>query len=267
MSGNSEGPVLSLANVKGLLEKLKSAQTDFDATTALLAKADESEWSELLPFPLYWSLLYELNYSEHLTLLLCCLGIADDLRELQKGPGGKRATLDLLSDLDSMDISTFKFPDGFDRSDLFVCLASIMFSLTSWGVYGRTLSGLVLDVRKGKKASFFKAVRVDKSALTCPTMAHFLSRAVLSEKPNFFAKLSNVIRTGRKRPRSDFEPLRFALSALKEDGQLEAMSGNERYEVFCEKLKVYTAERKEDPAEGLRMFISRWRKEIDIYRT
>lgn len=256
---------LSRSRLDKLINQYKYIQRESDELSNDLRHLSEEKWGQLFPQPAYWSLFYELSYLDHLTMFLYCIGILPTFKTALKAEDPIEATLKIFDDIDEKSIDEHTLPDGIPMSLFFVCFYSMLKTLKSWVVYGQTLSKLTEHVREGSYKALYKAVQIDPAYIGCPSAMHLMSRAILERKRGFPKKLGEAMRSNRGYYREEFEPLRFILTALAETGDLVNMTHNERYELFCEELKLYKTDDKDDPYGSLKQFIFRWKQTAEVY--
>jgi len=130
-------------------------------------------------------------------------------------------------------------------------------------LYGFPLNTLVAMASYGHDKSLFKAVRIDRSIVSCPAIAGRLAHAEMFGDTNFFKKLRNALNGKPKKPKDEYGPLRFILFQLSEDGTLDRLSIEERYNLLCVDLRLYSDDTKsKDPALSLDKYISRWKESL-----
>lgn len=115
------------------------------------------------------------------------------------------------------------------------------------------------DVRSGDDNAFFKAVRIDRSILTCPTFAARLARAEFRHESGFFKKLRYALKGKIEKQDARYHYLRFFLALLDELGVLDKLSMEDRYKLLAEDFRLYDRTGK-DPARSLDRFIARWKE-------
>ena len=140
-------------------------------------------------------------------------------------------------------------------------LYSLMRTIECLSVYGRSLNALIIDVVNGSDDALFKILRIDRSALSHPTIADRLARAELEQDEQFFKTLSSALSGKTAKQNPEYRDLRYMLAVLVDIGLLDQLSIDQRYQLLCVDLGLYPHEGK-DPAGSLDKFILRWRKEF-----
>jgi len=251
---------LSLSQLKQLHEmllQLQELRKGFEAA----AKLDEKGFIADLPLGFRWAEIYSYPFLDHLKRFLCFSG-ADVVIEQAKQQGDPQQFI-----LDELP----KFQEKIRESDktsltgeqnLFGIAFSLFKSLDAMLLYGKSLSRLLLETVQGDFDSLLKAVSVDHTIVGNSVVTSLLTFAEMEDDKKFFIQLSNAMSKRPRKPKSEYGALRYLLATLDEIGELEKLSHEERYELFCVNLKVYDPEgNKDDPAEGLKKFIQRWKKD------
>lgn len=248
---------LSLDELKGLLDPLINPQRDGLDLTKKHPALPVARLDKVFGPPYVWAPFYELPFLTHLAVTLCSGGLGKKLKQWAKRRNPQRAVLDWMNQSASESLDprlNVQNPKLF-----YLATCSLGKSLQALMVYNRSLSGLTEDVRNGDDSAFFKAVRVDRSALACPTFAERLTRAEIQHESGFFKKLRHALTGKLEKQDARFHYLRFTLALLEELGQLDRLNMEDRYTLLAEGLRLYPRTGK-DPVRSLDQFIARWRK-------
>lgn len=108
---------------------------------------------------------------------------------------------------------------GSDRGTIALYIAvlvSFQRSVMSIMLYQRSMSKLVEETREGDDEALFKAVRVDRSAMACPTITARISRAELMGEKRFFERLRSALKGPSKKHWEAYSDLRYSLVVLRE---------------------------------------------------
>lgn len=246
---------LTRQHVEKPVARPRGAEEGHRTVSKVIGALSSSELQELLPAGAYWADVYELTALEHLTLTLWALGLAFPLQEASKVTDAVGMLLELTENLEPDEES---FPYGVGLSSVFCLWHSLCLSGVAYTIYGRSLSKLVEDVRSGNDSALFKAVRVDRTIVGCPTVARRIALASFDSKPHFFRKLRGALKRGGGSYKDEYAGLRVIPEALGEAGELDSPAGDGRYRRFCEELKAYPVEGL-NSGERLRKFVRRWR--------
>ncbi len=221
-------------------------------------RAQPDKLIQKLTSPFFWSKIYEYTILEHVTMIVHVLGLSDLVKHIAIQEDPQQAVIDDI--FAGNDIEWNGGTGGqFKEMHVIVILFSITKSLDSLVVHSKFLNELVTDVRNGNDGALFKAVQIDHSILSCPTIADRVALAELMGDEEFFNKLSNAIHKRPKKPKEEYTELRLALYLLEEANSLDNLSTDTAYSLFSEDLGLYPTDT-EDPARSLWQFISRWKK-------
>ena len=91
---------------------------------------------------------------------------------------------------------------------------------------------------KGNHGSLFKAVRMDRAVIGCPTAMRHIAKAQVRSNKTLFRHLRAALAGPSKKPMIALEPMRYALLMLREMG-LDNLSDKELEYLMVELLKVY----------------------------
>lgn len=218
-------------------------------------------WNEINP-PYFWSGTYERPLVEVLAVLAEVGGpqlmseITKDRREL---------LVALLTESDespeiAWDIGNDK---EYELRHFIGALYAMLISIESLGVYGKSIYALLQEVKAGVDKSLFDIVRLDRSAISAPTIADRITRAELEQDERFFKGLVNALSGKPHRRNLEHKELRFLLALLNDLKLLDILSIDEIRELVCNQLELYPYT-PDDVAEGFDKFLRRWKRE---YRT
>jgi hypothetical protein len=129
--------------------------------------------------------------------------------------------------------------EAFDDSDVVALVYSLGRSMQSMVTYGRSLSSLLQDVRdSNSQDSLFKAIRMDRAVLGCPTAMKFIAKAQMRDNKAFFKKLRSALAGPGNKQHAGLDQLRYAMLILREIG-IKDISEAELEDLMVEKLGVY----------------------------
>jgi hypothetical protein len=213
-----------------------------------------SELQKLLPLASPWSDFYEMTYLEHLALTLWGGGLLASINMPGKAFGSIGA---LLNNAQAPEPTPETFAPRVGVTSLFCLWHSLRISAIAYRTYGKTLSKLFEEVRGGNDSALFKAIRIDRSIVSSPTVAKRIAIASFDLRPHFFKKLRRALKSREANRKEEYESHRLIVRALTEVGDLDKLFGSERYRLFCDELNVY-ATRGFTTDEGLHRFIQKW---------
>jgi len=227
-----------------------------------------------------WSYLYELPVSCTEILLFAALGLFPAIKKaIDEGVNINQAIIDLVAQvqqapdqfvenvfqldaepqtLEELKTIRLGFNSLFSLTDIFALQNAMLSQVAAMRKYGKSMSQLVADVHKGVEESFFLALHVDPTVLSCTPFTRRMSLAQLKGDREFFRLTGNALKIKWKKPKVDHEALRVILNACDEVGWLENLSQNEADKIFIKELQVYSDDG-EDPARSLQKFIYRFK--------
>src|SRR3989338_3362650 len=185
---------LSLEDIKdfsSLLEPLKNEQ----AEALALGQDNFSTVGQYLSPDFSWALYYELPLQQFLILVMAIAGCLEEVeRAHQRGENLLRFMLNK-----SFNHLQGKEPqwDGghkgqFDKEDVIAMAYAMRGFLGSLQFYGRYINHMVADVREGKDPDdkmFFDVLRLDPTAIGCPSFTARLSMAHMQGDMGFMNEL------------------------------------------------------------------------------
>jgi hypothetical protein len=108
-------------------------------------------------------------------------------------------------------------------------------------LYHRTICDLVKSVRdKGDEADddFFKAVKIDRTVMTCKTFAKRIAKAELLSDKKFFAHLHKSLKGIPNKQWEAYNDLRYGFAILRDCG-FDKLSDAQLEDLFVNKLGLY----------------------------
>jgi hypothetical protein len=202
-----------------------------------------------------YCLAYEMPLLTHLSLVIVGLNRQEELHEWALSPDPQQAVLDTLrADADDDKPHNELFEEA---SVLALCYA-LSRTIQSMARYGRSISGLLQDVReRHDQEALFKAIRADRAVLGCPTAMRLISRAQMRNNKAFFARLRSALTGPSKKEWPQFDVLRYTFILLRETGVVLTQAQVE--ELMVDTLNLYKPG-KGDPRKNLWAQYTRFRK-------
>lgn len=195
-----------------------------------LAKSKADKLKELLGEGCSWAGVYELGFIEQMAFLFVLLGMHAPLFEAGKEADPQQAVLDWMVDGSKLDQWYEANEDKINKQHLMWLAVTLQRNILSIMLFHQSLGALVAEVRQGGDEAFFKAVRVDRSILSCPTFADRLARAELINDKPFFVHLRSALKGPSKKHMEALYDLRYAIVLLRDmgfdkytDAQIEAL--------------------------------------------
>ena len=204
--------------------------------------------------PGFW---YELTFLEHVNVYSAVAGLTDHLNKQVKTGllfTGKEELLDV-------DTPTWidEDSDELRRSVFFSALYALIKSMQAIKRVSQPLNELIAEGANGNRDSLKLAIKLDPAAVGSPSVSSMIVYHELKGKNDFRKDLYNALKNPRKYTQQNHPFLRFVLRMMYEDGLLQTLSEEDRYDFFCVELNLYPIEGK-DPAGGLNRWIRRWQE-------
>jgi hypothetical protein len=205
----------------------------------------------------HWSWVYELSMLELLALMVWVIDRQDELVAAAKSDDPQEAILLLAEDEEEPSIEPDSIPAWRKvlGVELFVACALCFQSYRSYSV---SLCELVEKVRNGNLEALCKAIRIDPSTLSAPSVSQFVSEAVFHGRTRVLKQIKGAYATPRKKL-AMYTDLRFVEVLLHEAEAFEHAPSERIYDVVVNRLGLYD-HRSEDPRKGLEALFKRWRE-------
>jgi hypothetical protein len=222
---------------KQLTRDLPEIRGQMQELPDLIRSVPVEKVKDILGKDFYWATVYELPYHEQLALLFFALGKVKELMEIVNSPDPQQAAYDWSHREDD---DEWNGGEGglFEKKHVIGLTVALQRNMLSVMLFHRTLDKFVEEVREGNDDSFFNAVRVDRSIVTCPTFADRIARAELSNDKLFFIRLRSSLKGPSKKHWEMYKDLRYALHVLKELG-FDKMTDAQLEDLLVHKLKLY----------------------------
>lgn len=251
-------------HLRRLREAAPQVRDEARATLDDLAALPLHKLREKLGTDFAWAPFYELSAGQVMVLFLASVGALSVIEVAARDhPQPLHAAIDALEgfDPDTSIEGGWKGGDGgiFQMRDVFALGIVVAKQMEALETFGKYVTELVDDVRRGIEESFFKAARIDRTVLGTEPFVVYMSLQQLKENTAFFKALGNALKGGWKKTMAHHADLRVVLQGALEGGLLERLSTlGESERVFIQELRVYT-DQGEDPTRGLQRFIARWK--------
>jgi hypothetical protein len=217
---------------------LPEFRAESDALQKELREASREKLRELIGDGLWWAPLYELTFAQNMGWLMYVLGRSDWIQEIASRPDPQESLLKELEDDSPLDWDGG--PGGvFTESDLFGLACALQRNILSVMIYKQSICGLIEDAReRADDDSLFKAIRVDKTVVSCPTAAARISEAEALGQKGFFVRLRGALKGPSQKHWEGNRDLRYSLFVLRELG-FDQLSDDELEHLLVHVLKVY----------------------------
>ena len=230
---------LSEDQFKRLIRKLPEFRKESGALREALRKAAAQNIRDLLGDGIWWAPVYELKLVESCATLLYVLDKVDWIKSIAAAPDPQEAALAVLDD-DDWPLEWKGGPGGaFSKADVFGLAVALQRNILSIMIYKQSVCGLIEDAREhDDDDALFKAIRVDRSVVSCPTGAARISNAEALGQKSFFIRLRSALKGPSRKHWEGYRDLRYSLVVLRELG-LESLNDDQLEHLLVKTLKVY----------------------------
>lgn len=213
------------------LGEVNAERTNF---SELMARVPKEKLDAVLIGGFNWGALYELPFVEHLALVAVAFNYSATLTKAVASPDPQQHILDHLHPP-----LEFEAHPAFELQQLIGLALSLQRTILSIMLFQRSLSGLVQEVREeGNLDALFNAVRVDRTVMTCPSVADKIAMAELRGDKHFFLRLRNSLKGPSHKHWAAYCDLRYSLYVLRELG-FDKMTDDQLEQLLVHTLKVY----------------------------
>lgn len=225
----------TLAQLREFIQYAPELRVQMDELDRLVRAGTSERLNALVSAGVWWADAYELGFVEHLALASAALGLGPELEQIAKSPDPQQALLERMDD---------KPPDehhaAVTEAQLFGLAMSLGKTVTSLMAHGRSLSSFVQAVREtGDVKALIEVVRIDRSAVACPSIAARIAQAELMADEAFFVRLRNALKgPSKKVMRGHFDQLRWVFAALREV-HVDHLSDAELEQLLVHDLGIY----------------------------
>lgn len=228
---------LSFDQFKQLVDRLPDIRNQMKELPDHLNSLPKEKIKEVLDQELYWAAFYELSFQELLALLICALGCHQELHKAAQTDDPMQAAFSMFK---NAEFENWKGGLGglSKMGDVVALFAALQRNILSIMLFHRTLDALVDEAREGNDDSFFNAVRIDRSIITCPTFALRVAKAEITNDKKFFIRLRSSFKKPSKKHWEAYKDLRYAFYILRESG-FNQMSDAQLEELLVNQLKLY----------------------------
>lgn len=227
----------TLDQFKQLVNELPEIRSQMKEMPDLLNSAPKDKIKEALDQGLYWAIVYELSFQELLAVLICALGCHQELHKTAQSDDPAQAAFSMLQNIE---FENWKggLAGMFKIGDVVALFTALQRNILSIMLFHRTLDALVDEAREGNDDSFFNAVRIDRSIITCPTFALRIAKAEIKNDKQFFIRLRSSLKGPSKKHWEAYKDLRYTFYILRQSG-FDHMSDAQLEELLVHHLKLY----------------------------
>lgn len=233
----SEYDTLALGQIKYIRLEIPKIRSQMTELPLLVEAAPPEKLRALFGEKFVWASAYELTFNDLLALLMCALGKKDKLIEISQSSTPQEDALEWAKEKHSDEWAGDS--DGtFEKRHVVGLTIALQRNILSVMIFHRTLNQLVADARNGSDDALFNAVRIDRSVVSCPTIADRISRADLKNDSKFFLRLGAALKGPSKKNWESYRDLRFAFHAMREIG-FGNLSDEQMENLLVHTLKLY----------------------------
>lgn len=240
MLSDKEFGKLSLDQFQRVVKQLPELRDQMKQMPEIIRSATATTLNEILDKDFHWADAYEWEFVEQLAMLFIVLGKVNQLLALKELEDPQEGVIRWMEE-DHDDDWNGGEGDQFEKKHVVGLVTVLQRNILSLMLYHRSLAVLVQTVRDGNDVddeAFFKAVRVDRSILTCTTFADRLAKAELINDKKFFLHLRSALKGPSKKHWEAYQDLRYALCMLRDLG-FDQLSDKQLEDLLVHKLKLY----------------------------
>ena len=237
MAEEKEYGKLTLDQFRDVVKRLPEVRGHMKELPQLL-KSRPEKLKEILGTNYHWSPIYEMGFIEQIAHLMVLLGWQGFLKDAAASEDPQARVLRWAEDGSELDHWYEANKESPEKRRLIWLSVVLQRNVLSIMLFHRPLSALVDEVRRGSDEAFFKAVRIDRSILSCPTFADRLAYAELVQDKDFFRHLRSALKGPLRKQMEALKDLRYAIAILREIG-FDSLSDGQLEDLFVRKLKLY----------------------------
>lgn len=229
---------LSLDQFKRLIDDLQELKSEGKSLERLVREAPKDKIFNFVGEDFVWAEVYELSFIEHLALMLILMKKIDFMKEVRQASDPTQYFIDNFEFNDDPDEWSESWNGLFNKGDLVGLVIALQRSILCILIYQKTLHTLIAEVDEGNDDALFDAVRIDRSILSCPTVAKRISLAEFQNDKHFFLRLNKSLKGLSRRHWESYQDLRFSLFVLRQLG-FDQLSDSQLESLLVDQLKVY----------------------------
>ena len=244
---------LTPAQFRILVDQLPALESTAANLRKFMQGTPGETWDKILTADYTWAWVYEYPFVLHLSVAVHVLNLTDWINEVAAADDPQQRVLDDLH----KETSDEFHPDVQPQHGLGL-VVSVSRTMQSILLYGRSLSALIQEVRDNNDLDcLFRAIKVDRTVVNCPTVADCIAKAELRHDEAFFKRLSNAFKGPSKKEWAGLAGMKLSFNVLREF-ELNDLSDDELEQLMVHTLDVY----KDVPGarKNLRMHYQNFRK-------
>ena len=225
---------LTAAQFRGFVDKVPEFQNMALLLRNALQDLPEKEWDSRLSSDYSWAWVYELPVAAHMAIVMHAVSLSEWVQQVAKSPDPEQLLLHCPDPSQDYDFH----PDVAGQHGIGFIISYVR-TLQSIAIFGRSLSALIQEAREtGKSECLFKAIKVDRTVVNCPTAADFIAKAELRNDKVFFRALSNAYKGPSQKEWAGLAPMKVSFHILREMEQ-DSLSDDQLEHLMVHVLDVY----------------------------
>lgn len=213
---------------------------------------------ELFSYSYPWACWYDLPWKQVICMLLIVAGLEEIISLAVKSDNPHKAVFEYgdncPSPEDENDFSTE------EQSLIFSLFMNNKFQIASISIFSQSLSDLVSKAQYDDKA-LFDAVLVDRSVVSCPSIARRIQMAELVQDGDFFDHLSRAVKKSRpRRPDPKHDDLRFMLEGIEEIEEYASYTVEKQFKLLAVDLELFETTELKDSIAAFKKLVQRRNK-------
>lgn len=248
---------LSDESIQDLYKAIIKLDTESEVLDELILNG-AGRFTSLNQGNLTWAPYYMLPWEVLLILFMDCFGVLEEIKKIVfESEDPNKAMLNYITSDPESPLDEDELSDE-DALILFGMVQALSYNLIAYKQYGVPLNTMI-SRSKCDESYLFKAISIDRSAVSCPLIATRIAKAELDQDESFMNLLAKAItKTVPRRPKPEYDELTFITAALLESDTLSSKSQDDTYELLVNNLKLYPNTGK-DPFSGLIKHIQKQR--------
>ena len=202
-----------------------------------------------------WSWAYEASYAEMLAMGLTVIGQAGIVSTAASSDDPQESVISQAEEYDPA-------PHRPKASQLLQGISFMVanyHSLRAIELYAVSLNSMFADGRDGDDDAFVKAVKVDSTCMSAPSLAKRLAIASMRGERKFIRRVHKAALEGPNKNLLVYRKLRYSAAVLQESGAFRAGNREHIFEVLAGELGLYESSRG-DPYKSLFRTMDLWLK-------
>lgn len=225
---------LTASQFRSFVDQLPAFQSKAEDLRKFMQDTPGEKWHKILTEDYSWAWVYEYPFVLHLSVAVYALNLTEWINEVAASDDPQQRVLDDLH----KETSDEFHPDVQAQHGLGL-VVSVTRTMQSILLFGRSLSALIQEVRDNNDLDcLFKAIKVDRTVVNCPTVADCIAKAELRNDKAFFRRLGNAFKGPSKKEWAGLAAMKFSFNVLREL-DLNDLSDNELEQLMVHTLEVY----------------------------